>query len=55
MFRYTKAIVCGVPASLPAAALRQETDAPVVDLGLARKQHKEYVDVLEKVWLMADP
>lgn len=49
MFRYTKAIVCGVPASLPEAALRLEADALIVDLELARKQHKEYIDVLEKV------
>lgn len=48
-FRYSKAIVCGVPSSLPVAALRQDNEVEPVNLELARKQHKDYVNVLEQV------
>nr|CAH17923.1 dimethylarginine dimethylaminohydrolase [Suberites domuncula] len=48
-FTYTKAVVCGIPASLPATALRmEETDEPV-DLGKARQQHEDYLQVLTEL------
>ena len=45
MFRYDLAVVCGVPASLPAAALRQDDQTLPVDLQRARDQHEQYVQV----------
>lgn len=44
-FKYSRAVVCGVPASLPAAALRLGEPGEPVNLGRARKQHEEYVKV----------
>lgn len=44
-FSYSRAVVCGVPASLPGAALRQGEPGEPVDLERARKQHEEYVKV----------
>ena len=45
LFKYTKAVVCGVPASLPGAALRLDEPGEPVNLEKARKQHEEYVKV----------
>ena len=45
-FKFSKAIVCGIPESLPAAALRQDAGEPV-DLQRAREQHKQYVEMLK--------
>ena len=39
--------MCGVPASLPAAALRQGDQVAPVDLQKARDQHEQYVKVSE--------
>ena len=44
-FNYTRAVVCGVPASLPGAALRLGEPGEPVNLEKARKQHDEYVKV----------
>ena len=46
-FCYDVAVVCGVPGSLPANALRQGGhESPlVVDLQTAREQHAKYVEV----------
>ena len=44
-FKYTRAVVCGVAASLPGAALRQGEPGEPVNLEKARKQHDEYVKV----------
>lgn len=48
-FKYSKAVVCGVPASLPGAALRQDEAADPVDLMKAREQHEKYVEVLRSL------
>ena len=40
-------MVCGVPASLPAAALRQGDQVEPVDLQKSRDQHEQYVKVSE--------
>ena len=45
MFRYDVAVVCGVAASLPAAALRQDEQMLPVDLQKAKDQHEKYVQV----------
>ena len=45
-FNYTKAVVCGVAASLPVAALRMDEPGEPVNLEKARKQHDEYVKVI---------
>ena len=45
MFTYSKAVVCGVPTSLPTAALRLGEPGEPVNLEKARKQHEEYVKV----------
>ena len=44
-FNSTRAVVCGVPASLPGAALRLGEPGEPIDLERARKQHDEYVKV----------
>ncbi len=48
-FRYSKAVVCGVAAALPEAALRQCEAGQPVDLQKAREQHREYVEVLRNL------
>jgi dimethylargininase len=48
-FVFRGALVRGVAASLPAAALRQDAAAPAVDLVLARRQHAAYVNALLRV------
>ena len=45
-FSYSKAVVCGVPESLPAAALRTCDSGEPVDLQRAREQHDQYVKVV---------
>ncbi|XP_031561025.1 N(G),N(G)-dimethylarginine dimethylaminohydrolase 1-like [Actinia tenebrosa] len=50
-FEYTRAIVCGIPSSLPAQAQRLEEPGEGVDLLKARKQHAEYVSTLKKLGL----
>lgn len=50
-FQYTRAIVCGVPSSLPAEAQRLEESNEGIDLLKARKQHAEYVFTLKKLGL----
>ena len=45
LFSYTRAIVCGISSTLPAAALRQDGGGEPVDLEKARRQHQEYVEV----------
>lgn len=46
-FSFSRAIVCGVPASLVDAAQRLcEPDEPV-NLSKAREQHIQYVDALK--------
>lgn len=42
---YSKAVVCGVPESLPAAALRTCDSVEPVNLQKAREQHDQYVKV----------
>ena len=49
-FTYSRAIVCGIPDSLPAAALRMDSGGEPVDLEKARQQHEEYLQVVEK-WI----
>ena len=49
MFRYDLAVVCSVPASLPAAVLRQDDQMLPVDLQKARDQHEQYVQVLREL------
>lgn len=44
-FKYNRAVVCGVPASLPGAALRLGEPGEPVNLEKTRKQHDEYVKV----------
>lgn len=46
-FTYTRAIVSGIPASLPAAALRMDGSGSPVDLERARQQHEDYLQVGE--------
>lgn len=46
-FTYTRAVVRGIPDSLPAAALRMCESANPVDLLRARRQHEEYVRVIK--------
>ncbi len=48
-FQYSKAVVCGIPASLPAAALRQNEAGEPVDLQKAKEQHEQYVEVLRSL------
>lgn len=50
-FQYTKAIVCGVPHSLPAAAQRQNHPSEPVDFNKAVRQHCEYVRALKNIGL----
>lgn len=44
-FKYSRAVVCGVSASLPGAALRLDEPAEPINLEKARKQHEDYVKV----------
>ena len=44
-FTYSKAVVCGVPASLPEAAVRMCDSGEPVNLQKAREQHEKYVQV----------
>ena len=44
-FTYSRAVVCGVPSTLPAAALRMDPSGEPVNLSRARQQHQEYVEV----------
>ena len=46
-FQFSKAIVCGVPKSLPVAAQRQNDSSEPVELSKALKQHAEYVRALK--------
>lgn len=48
-FNYTKAIVCGVPKSLPANAQRLEEPSEPINLEIARKEHALYVEALKKL------
>ena len=48
-FRYTHAVVCGIPASLAAEALRMD-DAGLVDAAAAA-EHARYVDALQSLGL----
>ena len=50
-FQYKKAIVCAVPSTLPAAALRQNDPQEPVDLDKAVQQHSEYVRALKNLGL----
>ncbi len=45
LFKYTKAIVCGIPDSLVAEALRMDEGGEPVDLERARQQHEDYIQV----------
>ena len=49
-FHYTHAVVCGIPASLAAEALRME-DAGAVDAAAADVEHRRYVDTLQSIGL----
>ncbi|CAB4029712.1 Hypothetical predicted protein [Paramuricea clavata] len=49
--KYTRAIVCGVPGSLPANAQRLEEPDEPIDLEKARQQHSHYVETLKKLGL----
>jgi len=44
-FSYTKAVVREIPASLPGAALRLDSNGEPVDLNNAHLQHREYIKV----------
>lgn len=48
-FKYTKAIVCGIPDSLPANAQRSEEFPEPIKLEVARKEHALYVEALKKL------
>ena len=50
-FRYDKAIVCGIPSSLPAAAQRQSDCLEPVNLSKALNQHANYVRALKNMGL----
>ena len=50
-FRYEKAIVCGIPSSLPAAAQRQRDCLEPVNLRKALNQHAKYVRALKNMGL----
>lgn len=50
-FQYTKAIVCAIPSSLPAAAQRQNDSPEPVDFEKAVRQHSAYVRALKNVGL----
>lgn len=50
-FNYTKAIVCGVPSSLPALAQRQSDAFGAVDYSEAVRQHAKYVATLKHLGL----
>ena len=45
-FAFTKAVVCGIPQSLPKEAQRQSPSSCPVDLRKAREQHGQYLDAL---------
>lgn len=46
-FMYGRAVVCSIPDSLPAAALRLCEPKDPVDLQKARLQHQQYVEALK--------
>ena len=50
-FTYSKAVVCGVPASLPEAAVRMCDSGEPVNLQKAREQHEKYVQVAIRMGL----
>lgn len=50
-FLYSKAIVCGVPSSLPALAQRQNDSLGTVDYNKAVRQHAKYVATLKNLGL----
>lgn len=50
-FHYTKAIVCGVPSSLPTLAQRQSDSLGVVDYSKSLSQHAQYVSALKNLGL----
>ena len=51
LFQYKKAIVCGVPSSLPAEAQRQNDSCEPIDFDKAVRQHSDYVSALKKLGL----
>ena len=51
LFRYTRAVVCEVPSSLPANALRLSSDPDGVSLEKALAQHSTYVNTLKSLGL----
>ncbi len=48
-FQYSTAIVCGIPDSLAAAALRMDASGEPVNTERARQQHEEYLQVLASI------
>ena len=50
-FQYTKAIVSGIPSSLPAAAQRRNASLGTVDFRNALRQHAKYVAALKNLGL----
>lgn len=51
-FQYTKAIVSGIPSSLPAAAQRRNASLGTVDFRNALRQHAKYVAALKNLGLL---
>lgn len=51
LFRYTRAVVRGVPSSLPANALRLSNDSDGVSLEKAQALHSAYVNTLKSLGL----
>ena len=49
-FTYSRAIVCGIPDSLLAAALRMDSGGEPVDLEKARQQHEEFCRWTTGTW-----
>ena len=49
-FHYTHAVVCGIPKSLAAEALRME-DVGAVDAAAAEEEHARYVETLKSLGL----
>lgn len=48
-FKYSRAIVCAVPSSLPENALCLEKPEEPINLEKARRQHADYIKALEKL------
>lgn len=44
-FVFSRAVVCGISPSLPAAAVRLEEPGEAVNLEKAHQQHQKYVEV----------